>query len=378
MVDFLRLTVLALGLLLVSTVSNAHHSITPHYDSSTPVTVTGVVTEFKFVNPHSFIYLDVEQPDGTIAQWNCEAQAAAILRHSDWTKELLAPGTRLTIEGWAARRDPHGCAFVSATLEDGTHISRIGVITSSEGEEISEPTRAGNVGFVPEEGATIFGQWRTGQHFRPDGDLAGDLITWPLDGEIPTQEEIGTEENPLGLYADYLTAEGLAAAADYDLLYDDPALECSGASIMRAWVEPNGMSEIVRAGDDIIIRHQYMDVERRVHMTMDEHPENIEPSMEGHSIGRFEDDVLVVDTVGFEAGVLFPHPGILHSDQMRVVERIQLSEDGTQLIRSYLATDPIYFSKPMPGRLVWNRSDRQLQNFDCIELSGENNERPES
>jgi len=145
---------------------------------------------------------------------------------------------------------------------------------------------------------------------------------------------------------------------------------------MRAWVEPNGISEISQQGDLILIKHQYMDVVRSIHMNLKEHPSDIEPSMVGHSIGWFEEDDLVIDTIGFEAGVLFPHPGILHSDQMHVLERIRLSEDGTQLIRTYLATDPLYFSKPMPGRIVWNRSDRPLQPFNCIELSGENNLRP--
>lgn len=84
----------------------AHHSITPHFDPSQLATISGVVTEFKFVNPHSFIYLDVEQSDGSVANWNCELQAAVILRHSGWTKDLLAPGTRVTINGTAARRDP--------------------------------------------------------------------------------------------------------------------------------------------------------------------------------------------------------------------------------------------------------------------------------
>ena len=356
--------------------ADAHHSITPHYDSSTEVSATGVVTEFLFVNPHSFVYFDVEQPDGSFANWNCEMQAAVILRHSGWTEELLQPGTQITVTGPAARRDPFGCAAARIELADGTVMTRGGVIYAESGEQLTNSTGSSNEGFVPEDGATIFGSWRTTPHFRPDGDLVGDLISFPLDGERPTQEEIGTEENPLGIYSDYMTDQGREAAENYDLLYDDPALECSGASIMRAAVEPNGISEISQDGDTIYIKHQYMDVVRTIHMNLSEHPDNIEPSMVGHSIGRFENEELIIDTLGFEAGVLFPHPGILHSDQMRVVERIGLSDDGTQLIRSYEATDPLYFSKPIPGRIIWNRSDRALQSFDCVELSGENNIRP--
>lgn len=364
---------LGLALFSVANLAISHHSITPHYDPSNQINISGVVTEFKFVNPHSFVYFEVEQPDGGIAIWNCEMQAAAILRHSGWSQDLLKPGTRITVSGSAARRDPYGCAASNVELIDGTQLSRGGVITSSAGEQLSSSTGSNNIGFVPEEGATIFGSWRTAPHFRPQGDLVGDLISFPLDGGTPTQEEIGTEKNPLGIYADYLTDQGKAASAGYDLLYDDPALECSGASIMRAAVEPNGISEISQQGEVVYIKHQYMDVMRTIHMNLNEHPSEIEPSMVGHSIGSFDDDALVIDTIGFEAGVLFPHPGILHSDKMRVRERFELSEDGTQLIRSYEAIDPAYFSKPIPGRIIWNRSNRALQSFDCTELSGANN-----
>jgi len=178
----------------------AHHSITPHFDPSQPVTISGVVTEFKFVNPHSFVYLDVVQPDGSIANWNCELQAAVILRHSGWTKDLLAPGTKVTINGSAARRDLHGCAVGSILLDDGTQLSRGGVIRSSTGEQLSNSTSSNNTGYAPDDGASIFDTWRTGNHFRPAGDLTGDLISWPLEDRELSQEEIGTAENPLGIY----------------------------------------------------------------------------------------------------------------------------------------------------------------------------------
>ena len=209
----------------------------------------------------------------------------------------------------------------------------------------------------------------------PTGDLAGDLASVPIGDELPSLEAFGTPENPLGIYSQYLTEQGKAAAAAYDVVFDDPALMCSGASIMRSWTEPGGISEITRQGNEIVIRHEYMDVVRRVNLDSREHPAEIEPSMVGHSVGWFEGEELVIDTVGFRAGVLFPHPGILHSAQMHVVERLSLSQDGSQLIREYLATDPLYFSKPMPGKVVWNRSDRPVQKFDCVELSGDNNTR---
>jgi hypothetical protein len=68
-------------------------------------------------------------------------------------------------------------------------------------------------------------------------------------------------------------------------------------------------------------------------MNVAEHPTNIEPSRSGHSIGRWESDVLVVDTVGFAPGVL--NAPIMNSEQLRVVERFTLDPNAMTLAREY-------------------------------------------
>jgi hypothetical protein len=78
-----------------------------------------------------------------------------------------------------------------------------------------------------------------------------------------------------------------------------------------------------------------------VHMDMTEHPANIVPSRGGHSIGRWDGDTLVVDTVGFEPGSLAGN--IAHSDQLHVVERYTLNPETLELRREYVAEDPLYF-----------------------------------
>jgi hypothetical protein len=80
---------------------------------------------------------------------------------------------------------------------------------------------------------------------------------------------------------------------------------------------------------------------------MNEHPAGLEPSRVGHSIGHWEGDVLVVDTIGFTPGVLLgttPHSGELH-----VVERFSLDSETQRLTRSYTAEDPLYFSAVHSG-----------------------------
>jgi hypothetical protein len=80
---------------------------------------------------------------------------------------------------------------------------------------------------------------------------------------------------------------------------------------------------------------------------MDRHPENLEPTRGGHSIGRWEDDVLVVDTVRFLPGVL--SAPVVHSGQLHVVERFSLDPETMALTRTYSAEDPIFLEGAYAG-----------------------------
>ena len=81
---------------------------------------------------------------------------------------------------------------------------------------------------------------------------------------------------------------------------------------------------------------------RTVHMNMTAHPANIAPSRAGHSIGRWDGDTLVVDTVGFAPGSLAGN--LPHSDKLHVVERFTLNPATLELTRGIVAEDPVYFA----------------------------------
>jgi hypothetical protein len=76
---------------------------------------------------------------------------------------------------------------------------------------------------------------------------------------------------------------------------------------------------------------------------------SIEPSWTGHSIGWWEGDVLVVDTVGFEPGVLTGFGSVPHSDRLRVVERFSIDAATTTLRREFEADDPTYLNELYMG-----------------------------
>jgi hypothetical protein len=112
-----------------------------------------------------------------------------------------------------------------------------------------------------------------------------------------------------------------------------------------------------------------MGLERSVHLNMTEHPAGIEPSRAGHSIGRWEDDVLVVDTVGFLPGILSADGRVPHSDRLHVVERFALSADGRTLRRSYVAEDPLYLQGEYKGADAVHVADAAYQPIPCDDRS---------
>jgi hypothetical protein len=96
----------------------AHHSFTAEYDQHKPVKLTGKVTEMKFSNPHSWIYLDVVT-DGKTVNWALETGGANALIRRGWRKEDLPAGTVLNVEGWQARNGSATANVGSVTFSDG-------------------------------------------------------------------------------------------------------------------------------------------------------------------------------------------------------------------------------------------------------------------
>jgi hypothetical protein len=104
---------------------------------------------------------------------------------------------------------------------------------------------------------------------------------------------------------------------------------------------------------------------------MTEHPGSLEPSVTGHSIGRWEGDVLVVDTVGFKPGVLSADARLMHSAGLHVVERFSIdrSSGAPMLRREYEADDPQFFSGQFRGTDTAFIADLPYEPPTCNDLS---------
>ena len=102
---------------------------------------------------------------------------------------------------------------------------------------------------------------------------------------------------------------------------------------------------------------------------MDKHPAKLTPSYAGHSIGKWEGDTLVVDTVGFAAGVL--SPPTRSSEELHLVERFSLDTQKMALKREYSATDPVYLTAPYASYDVMYLSDVPFEAQTCKEMTPE-------
>ena len=90
------------GLLMICVPVLAHHG-TGTYDSTKSVTLSGVVTEFAFINPHAALYLDVKDATGKAVKWAVEMNSPGVLRAAGWTKATFTAGDQITITVRPAR-----------------------------------------------------------------------------------------------------------------------------------------------------------------------------------------------------------------------------------------------------------------------------------
>src|SRR5688572_21233908 len=327
--------------------ASAHHGII-NFDMNREVDVSGVVTRLAFVNPHSWLHFDVTGPDGRVTSWRCELRGATVLRRSGWSPDMFAKGARVKITGAPDRFEPNTCYLGTAVFEDGTRVDRYG--------QISRPGAAATAAVVerprrrPDGTPNFAGEWAGEQRVLTDPrGISGAFLPLSVARELPpgavpegAQAFPGTRgtavtqaENPVDQFWNRrpsirpLTPAGAKAIEGFDgASADNPRLRCEPTNIIFDWTFEADVNRIVQEDDRIVVRYGSMGIERTIYLNMTEHPSDAAPSRVGHSIGRWEDDVLVVDTIGFESGILSADGRLPHSDRLHVVERFSLDLDG--------------------------------------------------
>jgi hypothetical protein len=269
---------------------------------------------------------------------------------------MFAAGTKITIQGSPDRAEKNACYTSTVTFGDGTVLDRYG-------QRIPAQTTTQRAARLPSGEPNISGDWAVEQLVMTDpAGRDGTLV--PLSrvgqferGGVPEgQQEIpGARGTPqaqtprtgppgggggfAGRPAVELTDAGKAAMAAAPQM-SRAERSCAAGSIVSDWGgEP--VNRITQAAGTVKIEYGRNGRTRTVHMIA-AHPANVAPSADGHSIGKWENDVLVVDTVGFVPGTLIGTTP--HSAQLHVVERFSFDPATTTLKREVQANDPLYWT----------------------------------
>ncbi len=351
---------------LLSASASAHHGF-GRFDPSREVELEGTLTGLDFVNPHSYVYFESVGPDGEVTEMRCEMRAATVLRRSGWSPELFVEGVQIVVTGRPHRDDPSSCYAETLAIGDAPTLERYEQLDDAGGPvERDRPLR------LPSGVPNISGDWAQEQYLiarPPDGGRGGlvpkSLVEAVESGELAAADapDAGWGPRPVTL-----TEAGREAADAVRELPSDrvPRLNCEITSILFDWVFDGPINRITQAEDVITIEYG-RGLTRTVHMNADRHPDDLAPSRGGHSIGRWEGDTLVVDTVGFEPGIVAPP--VFHGDKLHVVERFTVDTESWTLTREYTAADPDYFTDAYTGADTMQIADVPYSPDECKELT---------
>lgn len=302
-----------------------HHSEAA-YDSDTIAAFEGTVTRYGWRNPHVYINVESTNEAGERVEWLVETGATPIMVRSGWTARSLAPGDVISVRGHPDKRPgKHGVILLSLTTEDGTVLAQVD----------GTPEQPNAVA------TSLEGVWRG----------------------IPSS----TSAFARALNAVALTPAGEAARASYDPMNDRRAAECIAPQSPRIITSNVLYLSEIEIGDDVVyIRSEYLDAVRTVYMNGRAHPETAELTPQGHSIGRWEDGALIVDTVAFAEQESVNGQGVPSSPQKRTIERYALTSDGTRLTIDVFLEDPVYLAEPFSGQLQWQYAPNlSFHSYNC-------------
>ena len=131
------LKVVASAALLMAAVlpALAHHSFSAEFDRNKQVTLEGKVVEMEWVNPHSWLVIDVAKPDGTTDRWRIEGGSPSVLLRLGWNRNSLPPGTKIKVVAYQAKDGALRASSQSIEFPDGRKIGMGGSGETDEGRQ---------------------------------------------------------------------------------------------------------------------------------------------------------------------------------------------------------------------------------------------------
>ena len=323
---------IALPAALVTAAALAHHSRAA-YDMTQEIVLEGTVADLQWKNPHIFMTIETERSDGAPSGVDVEVTSISEAHALGLPREAIAPGSRVVVRAHPGRRTP-------VTTAVGLEVKTSDGMVYPLNVDAKLAIRARAV-----EARGLAGNW------------------------APTLESFSAIRGTIGSWR--LTDAGRAAAA----AARDRAV-AAGASTLGT-CEPfpppilsifPDLRTIEMNSDTVTMRFEGavgVPMERIVHLNGRAHPANVSPSLMGHSIGRWDGDTLVIDTVGFSphdvGGFFFPSGPNKH-----LVERLTLTAARTQLTYVLTLEDPDMLIGPASYTATWDhRPDLQFSGEPC-------------
>ncbi len=291
----------------------AHHG-TYEYDFNTVAHIEGTITEYHWRNPHAFIHLSHRNEAGATVELVIEAAGPSGLIPLGVTSSSFTPGERVVAVVSPSRRSPAKSAHGREIVKQDNTILPLHPQFAPKHLLASTGTTE-----------TIFGTWvpSTADFFQ----LLFGRSQWPL------------------------TKAGSSAFQRYDVAIS-PAAKCIPLSSPTIMLYPTAHTLHITE-DQIIIDTDVMDAQRVLFMDGRGHPDPTQRFQQGHSVGHWDDETLVIDTTNFaesRSGLTF---GIPSSKGKHIVERIRLAADRAHLEVEYWLEDPQYLTEPVRGIVRW-------------------------
>ncbi len=113
----------------------AHHSFNAEFDGSKPITLEGKVVEMEWVNPHSWLTIDVTKADGKVERWKIEGGSPSVLLRLGWNRNSLPPGTKIKVVAFQAKDGSLRGSSRDIEFPDGRKMDLGGSGNSKDGEK---------------------------------------------------------------------------------------------------------------------------------------------------------------------------------------------------------------------------------------------------
>jgi hypothetical protein len=292
-------------LLLLCGSAVAHHG-NSEFDLTTTVRYEGTIVEMRWINPHTVTTIDTKTATGEAITLEIEGSSPAILRTAGFSAESLQKGDRVTAVVSPSRRFPKESAYGYEIIKsDGTTLPLVSA-------------RMRRAPITSETTASIFGAW------------------------VPTPDSFARIARALGTAA--LTDEGRALKSRYTPLASGQA-KCIPVSAPTVMMYPS-VFVLQRSADSVSIKTDWLGAERTVYTDGRAHPPAQERFPQGHSTGKFEGAVFVVDTTNFTDQEA---QGVPSGIGKHVVERFALAAGGKSMSYEFVWSDPQFLASDVTG-----------------------------